>query len=329
MLKSPNLDFLTQDSSVRMPNIVHIENCQNPEELNELLDKLDQGYRQIAPSLFSSDMFKLTYGHDTDVPTKFQFLQTFMLQQWRLLEEVQRLHMAAYRRFVQMIGLTMYPAKIFLELSEKLTQMSVKLSSMMTLFAPMFVSLDSLARERPQEKMTFETPVNKEKPMNNPPFNQTIQHYRNALCHALGTFHCLSDAPYHLFADMIASEDDKNRLFSILQEVYFYMALHETTKKVYYIEAPWKVDLFEVRGDKDENTQLQSQHLKHLHDNVPNVLEKLSSALETDDTIVRCHVERMAKQERNMIYWISFTIRGKDQPKDAAIDELRSIGSRT
>ena len=166
MLEPPNLDFLAQNSPLRMPNIVHIENCRNPEELNELLDKLDQGYSQIAPSLFSlRDVIRFTYGDDKDVPTKFQILQSFMLQQWRLLEEVQRLHMTAYRRFVQMIGLTMYPypAKSFSELSEKLTRMSIKLSSMMTFFAPILVSLDSLARERPQEKITLETLENKEK----------------------------------------------------------------------------------------------------------------------------------------------------------------------
>ena len=153
--------------------------------------------------------------------------------------------------------------------------------------------------------------------MNNPPFKRMMQYYHNAFSETSNTFYCLFGAPYYLFKDIPLSEESKARLMKILYEVYFHMALCAETKKVHYVEASWRVDL--------PPTEEECYQIIYC---LPNEIPKLASALETDEIAIVCRIERTTPGSHCITYQLSFTIRGKDQPQDAAIDELCYIGSR-
>lgn len=163
--------------------------------------------------------------------------------------------------------------------------------------------------------------------MNNPPFKRMMQYYHNTFSETSNTFYCLFGAPYYLFKDIPLSEESKARLMKILYEVYFHMALCTETKKVHYVEASWKVDLPDISENRPIVTEAEEKSYQIVYC-LPGEIPKIASALETDEVAIVCRIERTVSGQHCITYQLSFTIRGKDQPPDAAIDELCYIDSR-
>ena len=163
--------------------------------------------------------------------------------------------------------------------------------------------------------------------MDNPPFNRMMQHYHNAFSETSNVFYCLFGAPYYLFKDIPLSEKSKARLMKILYEVYFHMALCAETKKVHYVETSWKVDLSGISDNRPIVTEAEEKDYQIIYC-LPNELPRLASALETDEVAIACRIERTVPGQHFITYHLSFTIRGKDQSPNSAIDELCYVGSR-